>query len=217
VERNFWAEPGLLNRCTLRSRPAGRKPEGSTATRVKTSKFRDDQIKTVRAAIDRAKNIAGVEDDSAALAVICEAYADGRTTLTPLVAAGTGGQTEASASMPIRSCAGRARSNACARSWTVSASLMASAGSRTRNARSIRRTSSVRARLSIPRSRSIRLDAPTSMNRERAALAPDPRRSRSCRVRANPGSPSNRFYRTVSWPSAGSTSAMRRSGFGGTD
>ena len=36
-----------------------------------------------------------------------------------------------------------------------------------RNARSIRRTSSVRARLSIPRSRSIRLDAPTSMNRER--------------------------------------------------
>ena len=62
---------------------AGRKPEGSTATRVKTFKFRDDQIKTVQAAIDRAKNIAGVEDDSAALAVICEAYADGRTTLTP--------------------------------------------------------------------------------------------------------------------------------------
>ena len=62
---------------------AGRKPEGSTATRVKTFKFRDDQIKTVQAAIDRAKNIAGVEDDSAALAVICEAYADGRTTVTP--------------------------------------------------------------------------------------------------------------------------------------
>ena len=62
---------------------AGRKPEGSTAARVKTFKFRDDQIKTVQAAIDRAKNIAGVEDDSAALAVICEAYADRRTTLTP--------------------------------------------------------------------------------------------------------------------------------------
>ena len=62
---------------------AGRKPEGSTAARVKTFKFRDDQIKTVQAAIDRAKNIAGVEDDSAALAVICEAYADGRTTVTP--------------------------------------------------------------------------------------------------------------------------------------
>src|SRR5271166_2655919 len=62
---------------------AGRKPEGSTAARVKTFKFRDDQIKTVQAAIDRAKEIAGVEDDSAALAVICEAYADGRATLTP--------------------------------------------------------------------------------------------------------------------------------------
>ena len=62
---------------------AGRKPEGSTAARVKTFKFRDDQIKMVQAAIDRAKNIAGVEDDSAALAVICEAYADGRTTVTP--------------------------------------------------------------------------------------------------------------------------------------
>ena len=63
--------------------PAGRKPEGSTATRVKTFKFRDDQIKTVQAAIDKAKKIAGAEDDLAALAVICEAYADGRTTLTP--------------------------------------------------------------------------------------------------------------------------------------
>ena len=66
---------------------AGPKPEGSTATRVKTFKFRDDQIKTVQAAIDRAKNIAGVEDDSAALAVICEAYADGRTALTPAASA----------------------------------------------------------------------------------------------------------------------------------
>ena len=62
---------------------AWRKPEGSTAARVKTFKFRDDQIKTVQAAIDRTKNIAGVEDDSAALAVICEAYADARTTVTP--------------------------------------------------------------------------------------------------------------------------------------
>jgi PDZ domain/Trypsin-like peptidase domain len=63
---------------------AGRKPGGSTATRVKTFKFRDDQIKTVQAAIDRAKNIAGVEDDSAALAVICEAYADGRSLMETL-------------------------------------------------------------------------------------------------------------------------------------
>ena len=62
---------------------AGRKPEGSTATRVKTFKFCDDQIKTVQAAIDRAKKIAGAEDDLAALAIICEDYAEGRTTLTP--------------------------------------------------------------------------------------------------------------------------------------
>jgi hypothetical protein len=62
---------------------AGWKPKGSTATRVKTFKFRDDQIKTVQAAIDRAKKIAGAEDDSAALAIICEDYAEGRTTLTP--------------------------------------------------------------------------------------------------------------------------------------
>ena len=61
----------------------GQKPTPSTTTQVKTFKFRDDQIKTVQAAIDRAKNISGVEDDSAALAVICDAYADGRTTLTP--------------------------------------------------------------------------------------------------------------------------------------
>ena len=37
---------------------AGRKPKGSTATRVKTFKFRDDQIKTVQAAIDRATKMA---------------------------------------------------------------------------------------------------------------------------------------------------------------
>ena len=41
------------------------------------------RIKTVQAAIDRAKKIAGAEDDSAALAIICEDYAEGRTTLTP--------------------------------------------------------------------------------------------------------------------------------------
>ena len=49
------------------------------------------------------------------------------------------------------------------RSWMVSASLMVCVGSRTRNARSIHMASSVRPRLSIPRSRSIRLDASTSM------------------------------------------------------
>ena len=62
---------------------AGRTPKGSTATRVKTFKFRDDQIKTVQAAIDRAKKMAGAADDSAALTIICEDYADRRTTVGP--------------------------------------------------------------------------------------------------------------------------------------
>jgi hypothetical protein len=53
---------------------AGQKPKGSTATRVKTFKFRDDPVKTVQAAIDRAKKIAGTEDDSAALEIICNSW-----------------------------------------------------------------------------------------------------------------------------------------------
>ena len=88
-----------------------------------------------------------------------------------LVAAGTDGRVGAGGPRPTRSCVGEARSNACARSWTVSASPMICAGSRMRNACSIRRTSSVRPRLSIPRSRSIRLDASTSMNRERCGCS----------------------------------------------
>jgi hypothetical protein len=62
---------------------AERKPKGSTATRVKTFKFRDDQIETVQTAIDTAKKMAGAEDDSEALATICKDYAEGRITLTP--------------------------------------------------------------------------------------------------------------------------------------
>jgi hypothetical protein len=62
---------------------AGRKPKGSTAARVKTFKFRDDQIKTVQAAIDRAKKIAGAEDDSAALEIICGGYAEKQIAVGP--------------------------------------------------------------------------------------------------------------------------------------
>jgi hypothetical protein len=50
---------------------------------MRFSLFRDDQIKTVQAAIEKAKKIAEAEDDSAALAVICEDYAGGGTTLSP--------------------------------------------------------------------------------------------------------------------------------------
>jgi hypothetical protein len=62
---------------------AGQKPSSSTATQVKTFKFRDDQIKTVQAAIDRAKKIAGAEDDSAALEIICRDYAEKQITVGP--------------------------------------------------------------------------------------------------------------------------------------
>ena len=46
----------------------GHPGSSSTATQVKTFKFRADQIKTVQAAIDRAKEVAGAEHDTAALA-----------------------------------------------------------------------------------------------------------------------------------------------------
>jgi hypothetical protein len=60
----------------------GRKLKGSTAARVKTFKFGGDQLKTVQAAIDRAKKIAIAEDDSAALEIICEDYAEGNITMS---------------------------------------------------------------------------------------------------------------------------------------
>jgi hypothetical protein len=41
------------------------------------------QTKTVQAAIDRAKKIAGAEDDAAALEIICGDYASGGTTVAP--------------------------------------------------------------------------------------------------------------------------------------
>jgi hypothetical protein len=58
------------------ARSAGRKPKSATAARVKTFKFSDDQIIRVQAGIDRAKKMAGAEDDSAALEIVCGAYAD---------------------------------------------------------------------------------------------------------------------------------------------
>jgi hypothetical protein len=58
------------------ARSAGRKPKGATAARVRTFKFRDDQITRIQAGIDMAKKIAGAEDDSAALEIVCGAYAD---------------------------------------------------------------------------------------------------------------------------------------------
>jgi len=64
------------------SGPFGQKPEGPAATQVKTFKFHHDQIKTVQAAIDRAKEIAGAENDSAALEIICKDYVEGGATLS---------------------------------------------------------------------------------------------------------------------------------------
>ena len=88
-------------------------------------------------------------------------------------AAGAAGRAETGGDPSAdRSRLGPACSRACTRSRTVSASPMVWAGRlRTRNARSIRRTSSVRPRLSIPRSRSIRLDGTMSINLTRCGCS----------------------------------------------
>jgi hypothetical protein len=52
---------------------------GSTATHVKTFKFHDDQIKTVDAAIEKAKQSSNTPDDSVALEYICLDYMGGST------------------------------------------------------------------------------------------------------------------------------------------
>src|SRR5271156_6093193 len=64
------------------ARSTGQKSGGSIAARVKTVKFHHDQIERVQAAIDRAKEIAGVQQDSAALDVICNDYVNGGITMT---------------------------------------------------------------------------------------------------------------------------------------
>jgi hypothetical protein len=58
----------------------------STPVPVKTFKFPlhdERQVKAVQAAIDRAKEIAGAQHDSAALEVICRDYMDRRMTMSP--------------------------------------------------------------------------------------------------------------------------------------
>ena len=63
------------------AKSAGRKPGGSTATQVKTFKFRADQIGKVQAAIDRAKKLNEVTDEAAALEVICQDYLNDSTSV----------------------------------------------------------------------------------------------------------------------------------------
>jgi hypothetical protein len=94
--RGDGAPPLPFRRAYCRSRAAGSGPRPALlplpyAPPVRRTPRRSREncwvacrrIKTVQAAIDRAKKIAGAEDDSAALAIICEDYAEGRTTLTP--------------------------------------------------------------------------------------------------------------------------------------
>jgi hypothetical protein len=61
------------------------KRDESSPEPVKPFKFllRDEQVKAVQAAIDRAKEIAGVPHDSAALEVICRGYMDREMTMSP--------------------------------------------------------------------------------------------------------------------------------------
>jgi hypothetical protein len=63
----------------------GQKRDESSPEPVKPFKFllRDEQVKAVQAAIDRAKEIAGVPHDSAALEVICRGYMDREMTMSP--------------------------------------------------------------------------------------------------------------------------------------
>ena len=55
---------------------------GSVGHGGKTVKFRDDQIKTVQAAIDRAKKIGGAVDDWAALEVSVRTMRTSKITVT---------------------------------------------------------------------------------------------------------------------------------------
>ena len=59
------------------------KPCGSTATQVKTFKFRDGQIEKVEAAIDKVKRLTGETDESTALGLICRDFVDRETPITP--------------------------------------------------------------------------------------------------------------------------------------
>jgi hypothetical protein len=52
---------------------------GTTATHIKTFKFHDDQVKTIDAAIEKAKATSGTSLDSTALELICLDSASGQT------------------------------------------------------------------------------------------------------------------------------------------
>ena len=52
---------------------------GTTTTHIKTFKFHDDQVKTIDAAIEKAKATSGTSVDSAALELICLDYVGGQT------------------------------------------------------------------------------------------------------------------------------------------
>jgi hypothetical protein len=52
---------------------------GTTATPIKTFKFHDDQVKTIDAAIEKAKATSGTSVDLAALELICLDYLGGQT------------------------------------------------------------------------------------------------------------------------------------------
>jgi hypothetical protein len=52
---------------------------GTTTTHIKTFKFHDDQVKTIDAAIEKAKATSGTSVDSAALELICLDSVGGQT------------------------------------------------------------------------------------------------------------------------------------------
>jgi hypothetical protein len=57
-----------------RRRPGKASPGGTTATYIRNFKFHGDQVKTIDAAIEKAKATSGRSVDSAALELICLDY-----------------------------------------------------------------------------------------------------------------------------------------------
>ena len=65
---------------------------GTTATHIKTFKFHDDQVKTIDAAIEKAKATSGTSVDSPALELICLDYVRGQTRAAGRVGSRSSGQ-----------------------------------------------------------------------------------------------------------------------------
>ena len=69
-------------------RPVKQKPGARTDTHAKTFRLQGGQIQPIHAAIEKAKNFNGTDNDSAALEAICRDYMETAVTLTTEVLLG---------------------------------------------------------------------------------------------------------------------------------